>query len=280
MIVFPNAKINLGLHITGQRPDGFHSVETVLLPVGLSDALEVVQSGGQHDLYSYSGIHMPDNGKPNLCQQALEAFRKKHGHPAFPPLEVHLHKHIPVGAGLGGGSADASFMLRLLNDWFEYGVKEKELANTASSLGSDCPFFIYNRPALATGRGDKLQAIDRDVAAGLHLAIVVPSIHIPTAEAYAGVVPRTTGKNIPDILSCDPETWKTQLLNDFEPGIFARHPEIKTIKERLYELGAVYASMSGSGSGVFGLFRRLPETDVKKAFHGSFVWTEAIPATS
>jgi 4-diphosphocytidyl-2-C-methyl-D-erythritol kinase len=306
MIVFPNAKINLGLHVTGKRPDGYHSIETVLLPVGLCDALEAVEHTAPHnsssqfasqsdttDRFTLSGIPIPDDGQPNLCMQAVHLFREHlqrenslpqaHGN-SFPEkaLSIHLHKHIPAGSGLGGGSSDAAFMLRLLNELSGADLDMRSHKELAATLGSDCPFFLSDGPALASGRGEILHPIELPALQGLYLALVVPPIHVSTAGAYAGVKPVTPAASLREILSHPTETWKEKLVNDFEEHIFARHPMVRDIKQALYGLGALYASMSGSGSAVYGVFResQVPSLgkQLRSSFPDSFTWTgQALP---
>lgn len=276
MIVFPHAKINVGLHVTGRRPDGYHSVETVLLPVRLCDALEAT-AHPVPTTFSMSGIPIPDDGRPNLCMQAVQLFRERLAQTAtVPHLQVHLHKYIPVGAGLGGGSSDAAFMLRLLNALNGVALDPGSLRDLAASLGSDCPFFLSDGPALASGRGEILHPIELPMLNGFVVILAVPPIHVSTAEAYAGIVPKAPAADLREILSHPTETWKEKLVNDFEGSIFAKHPQIRAIKERMYTLGASYAAMSGSGSAVYGLFRedRAAGLDGKlqMTFPGCFTW--------
>jgi 4-diphosphocytidyl-2-C-methyl-D-erythritol kinase len=262
MICFPNAKINLGLHVAGKRADGYHDIETVFYPVPLRDALEVVRA--DKTSFTQSGIRPDVAPEDNLVMKALHALEKKY---ALPPTAVYLKKNIPFGAGLGGGSADAAFMLKLLNTFAELNIGDRELEETAASIGADCPFFIRNKPALATGTGNVLEPLSLSLK-GYMLYIVKPDVHISTREAYSLVEPSKPALPLPDVISRPVTEWKAHLVNDFEPGIFKRCPVIGEIKERLYALGAVYASMSGSGSSVFGLF----ETEKALHFPGCFVW--------
>lgn len=315
MIAFPHAKINIGLHITGRRTDGYHEIETLMLPVSLCDALEIVEENPENeDVFSHSGIAIPDNGQPNLCMQAAKALRAAvssqavkmnqdgnasmaaGGMPAdtkfpqeIPPLKIHLHKRIPVGAGLGGGSSDAAFTLRMIQKMYGDGWKQPEgtvkkpglkpagtdpaaLAGLAALLGSDCPFFLSDAPMLARGRGEILEPFSLPQLKGMHILLVVPPIHISTAGAYADVRPVHPPIPLRELLSHPIETWKENLANDFESVIFPREPAIRDIRDRLYEAGAVYASMSGSGSGVYGIFRLNPLQDLP-VFPGCFVWS-------
>jgi 4-diphosphocytidyl-2-C-methyl-D-erythritol kinase len=273
MITFPHAKVNLGLHITGKRPDGYHTVETVLLPVGLCDALEVVEGSGE-DIFSQSGMNIPEDPMPNLCMQAVSLLRDCLQ--VIPPLQVHLHKRIPAGAGLGGGSADAAYMLRMLSALFDTGLTETDLAGLAARLGSDCPFFLSDGPALATGRGEILNHIALPQLKGMYIILVVPPVHISTAQAYAAASPAIPPIPLREIMALPAESWKETLINDFEPGIFAREPMIRAIREQLIETGALYASMSGSGSGLYGLFREKPSDNtfhlLINTFPDCFVW--------
>lgn len=271
MIVFPNCKINLGLHILNKREDGYHNLETVFYPVQLRDALEVVKrdDGRQttddthnsplttHISFSSTGLTIAGDEANNLCIKAYQLLKKDF--PSLPPVQMHLHKAIPMGAGLGGGSADGAFALKLLNDKFQLGLSTQQLIDYALQLGSDCPFFIVNKPCYATGRGEKLETVELDLSA-YHFAIVNPGIHVNTSWAFSQL--NINGSARPDlkaIIQQPIETWKDQLINDFEEAVSKAHPEIATIKQGLYDAGAVYASMTGSGSTVFGIFEKEPE---------------------
>ena len=256
MIAFPNCKINLGLRVVRKRADGFHDIETVMVPVpGLCDALEILPTETDGCEFSSSGLIVDAPAEKNLCVRAYRLMQERYG---IPGVRMHLHKHIPFGAGLGGGSADAAFTLKMLNELFAVGLPERELESLAAELGSDTAFFTANRPALAQGRGEVLTPVGLDLR-GYRLLIVKPPTGISTAEAYAGITPAVTDRSLTDILAGDRNEWKQCLKNDFEPVVFQKHPEIAAIKERLYDLGAVYAAMSGSGSAVFGLFEGRPE---------------------
>lgn len=253
MLVFPNAKINLGLHITDKRKDGYHDIETCLFPIPLRDALEIISA--KKNSFTSSGFAIPGQEKDNLILKAYHLLRKDFND--LQPIAVHLHKAIPIGAGLGGGSSDAAFALKAMNKLFDLYLEDWFLEDYAARLGSDCPFFIENTPKIATGRGENLEAIDLDLK-GKWLLLVNPNIHIGTKEAYAGVTPKQPAGDLKEILS-DPRMWRTELLNDFEESIFPKYPEIKAVKDSLYDQGAFYAAMSGSGSTVFGLFHQEPE---------------------
>lgn len=251
MVSFPNCKINLGLHVTRKRADGYHDLETVFYPVLLKDALEIIRGTGEGVQFSSSGLHISGHSEDNLCVKAWTLL--KNDFPALPPIAMHLHKAIPMGAGLGGGSSDGAFALTMLNKIFQLNLTEEQLERYALLLGSDCPFFIRNKPCLATGRGETLHEIDVDLSA-YRIALVNPSIHVSTADAFRGVIPAPPPVPLSEIISKDPSGWKDLLHNDFEPSVFSKFPQIGAIKTSLYEHGAVYASMTGSGSTVYGLF--------------------------
>ena len=255
MVLFPNAKINLGLNIIRKRPDGYHDLETVFYPLAIRDALEVIKNDNtKEDIQiSFSGI--PINGKTeeNLCFKAYWLLKKDL--PQLPPIMIHLHKTIPAGSGLGGGSADGAFMLKLLNQKFGLGLSTEQLLDHALQLGSDCPFFIINKPCLATGRGEFLEPISVDLS-GHKFVIANPGIHVNTAEAFSLLNPSPHSKSIKEIIQQPIENWKTELKNDFEGSVFKKYPAIETIKAKMYGSGAVYASMTGSGSTVYGIFRK------------------------
>jgi len=270
MISFPNAKINIGLNIIEKRDDGFHNIQSVMYPVGLCDALEITENsdaGAQRITFSSSGIEIPGDATDNLCYYAYHLVAADY---PLPHVKVHLHKHIPIGAGLGGGSSDAAFFIRLLNDKFELGISWGEMHHYARQLGSDCSFFISNRPAFAEGKGDQYESLNISLQ-GYHVALVYPNIHINTAKAYSGVKPRMPLRSLEDDIQHLPiEQWKEFIHNDFEDSIFPQFPEIKAIKEKLYAEGAVYAAMSGSGSTLYGIFKN--KTTLKDSFQGCFVF--------
>jgi 4-diphosphocytidyl-2-C-methyl-D-erythritol kinase len=252
MISFPNAKINLGLYVTEKRPDGFHNLETVFLPVGWYDALEIAEA--DEFQFSTSGISITGNPESNLVVKAYRLLQKDFD---LPVIKIHLHKQIPFGAGLGGGSSDAAFMLKLLNKSFKLGLNETELLKYAAVLGSDCPFFILNKAVFATGRGEIMQ--DTTVSLnGMFILLVKPSVEVSTATAYQLVVPQKPTISLPELLSFPIQEWKENVVNQFEKSVFQQYPELEELKQKLYDLGAVYASMSGSGSCIFGLFNAIP----------------------
>lgn len=250
--------------------DGYHSIQSVFYPIGLKDALEVIENNepnAERFSMTTSGIEIPGATNENLCYFAYHLVSADY---PVPNVKVHLHKHIPIGAGLGGGSADAAFFIRLLNEKFELGISWGEMHHYARQLGSDCSFFISNKPAYAEGRGDKYESIQLDLT-NYYIALVYPSVRINTAIAYSGVKPKMPSRSLEeDIINLPIEQWKNCIHNDFEDSIFPQFPLIKNIKEKLYSSGAVYASMSGSGSSVFGIFSK--PTDLKKEFTDCFVW--------
>jgi 4-diphosphocytidyl-2-C-methyl-D-erythritol kinase len=255
MVVFPNAKINLGLRILRKRPDGYHDLETVFYPLPLHDALEIIPPHDNHSspAISITGQALQGPSEDNLCIKAWQLLKKDF--PSLPAVLFHLHKAIPSGAGLGGGSADASFTLRLLNKQYQLGLPEVSLSQYALQLGSDCPFFLVNKPCLATGRGEQLEPIE--VALDKYSIVLInPGIHVSTARAFSMLVPSIPEKDIRSIIRQPIHTWRAELKNDFERPVFDEYPEIKRIKEQLYQAGALYASMSGSGSSVYGLFEK------------------------
>lgn len=250
MIVFPNAKINLGLNVVARRSDGYHDISTVFVPYkGLNDVLEVVFAD-EPGMYVY-GLPCGDDPERNLCFRAYRLMAEKYG---ISPVKIYLYKNIPAGSGLGGGSADAAFTLRLLNNLFKLGLSDACLAADAATLGSDCAFFIYNRPMLASGRGEILRECSLSLD-GYHIEVVVPPVHVSTAQAYANVTPVLPQVPVEEIISRPVEEWRGLLVNDFEASVLSAHPEIAAAKEAFYARGAAYASMSGSGSAVFALFR-------------------------
>lgn len=259
MISFPNAKINLGLHVTERRPDGYHNLETLFYPVSLTDILEVIP--GSSFSFDASGLNVDAEPEKNLVVRAYNLLKEEFG---LPPVKIWLHKVIPFGAGLGGGSSDAAFMLKMANELFSLGLPASQLKAYAVRIGADCPFFIDNIPSLATGTGNQLQPVDINLQ-DYKIVIVKPSFGVNTAQAYRSIVPGQPAKALSGIVSLAPEMWKDLLTNDFEKPVFLMFPELAEIKKKLYDLGAVYASMSGSGSAVFGLFRD-PLPDLSNQF--------------
>lgn len=258
MIAFPNAKINIGLKVLRKRRDGYHDLESVFYPVNLCDVLEILPShtdlnDNNNEIY-VSGLKAPAT-EDNLCLKAVKLFQKRHG---IPGVRIHLHKHIPAGSGLGGGSSDAAFTLVVLNELFGKGLKEETLKQYASELGADCTFFIDNRPSLIEGKGNVLEHLSLSLT-GYHLVLVLPEIEVPTAAAFRLVRPSEEGPSVMEMTLLPPDKWKEKIRNSFEDPVFRKHPELKEIKKDLYRSGAVYASMSGSGSAIFGIFNSSPD---------------------
>ncbi len=268
MIQYPNAKINLGLHITSKRTDGYHEVSSCLYPIPLCDALEIILS--KKTTFASTGISIPGKEEDNLILKAYKLLQKDF--PGLPPIAVHLHKVIPIGAGLGGGSADAGFALSLMNRLFDLFLDDWLLEEYAAKLGSDCPFFIQNTPKLVSGRGEMMEEISVDLS-GRWLVLVNPNIHISTKEAYAGVTPKAPQHDLQKVL-LDPLRWKGELINDFEQSIFGKYPLLDEVKQSLYAKGAFYAAMSGSGSTLFGLFDQPPHFERRE--NGFFVFESAL----
>ena len=262
MIAFPNIKINLGLSITEKRPDGYHNLETVFYPVALEDALEIrtfPNADRKFTLHQH-GMEIAGNPEDNLVVKAYLLMDKEFH---LPPIEIHLYKHIPSGAGLGGGSSDAAFMLKLLNDHYQLGVSEEQLEVYAATLGADCAFFIKNRPIFAEGIGNIFSPVELSLN-GYQIMIIKPNVFVSTREAFSNIHPHRPEYPVKEAILRPVAEWKDTLINDFEASVFPQHPVIGEIKEELYHQGAIYASMSGSGSSVFGLFAPgfvLPEID-------------------
>jgi len=276
MVFFPNCKINLGLNILHKRADGFHNLETVFYPIMIKDALEVIKSSvnshqslvNSHQSsvdFTTTGLSINGDEQNNLCIKAYHLLKKDF--PDLPSIQMHLHKAIPIGAGLGGGSADGAFALKLLNEKFKLQLSLEQLKNYALQLGSDCPFFIINKPCFATSRGEVLEEINLDLSA-FNFVMVNPNIHINTGWAFNNITPALPKKSIKEIIQQPINTWKKELLNDFEKPVFEQYPEIKNIKENLYEQGALYASMSGTGSTVFGIFEK--QVSIKNNFQENY----------
>jgi 4-diphosphocytidyl-2-C-methyl-D-erythritol kinase len=267
MIVHPNAKINLGLNILAKRSDGFHEIESCFLPIGLSDRIEIESVKGSTKI-ELSGIDIPGVSSENLC---IKAWEKLHTDYQIPSVSIRLKKMIPIGSGLGGGSSDAAFILRALNSYFQLDISNEKLTRYAAQLGSDCAFFVNNIPAIARGRGEKLTPFAMDLEQ-YKLVLIYPGVHVSTAQAYASVYPCAPEECIEDILSDAPEYWQGRLINDFETSVFKTFPLIGEIKKHLYEKGAVYASMSGSGSSVYGFFKNKIPVKILEQFKKFFIW--------
>lgn len=269
MLIFPNAKINLGLNVVSKREDGFHNIETIFFPVkGLSDALEFIPSS--EISFKTSGIVLEGNPSDNIVLKAFNLLKERF---LLPPLSIHLHKFIPSGAGLGGGSADAGFMLKGLIDCFNLTIASQELNQIAAQIGSDCAFFISNTPSLASGKGEILRPVFLELK-NKHIVIIKPPFAVNTKEAYSGIHPAEPQHKLSELIKLPIKDWKYRINNDFEFPVFQRFPELKLIKQSLYELGALYASMTGSGSAVYGIFESKPE--IPELPKNYFVWKSSI----
>lgn len=256
MLIFPNAKINIGLNIINRRDDGYHNLETVFYPVNIKDALEIVVADELS--FESSGLEIPGRVADNLCIKGYHLLKKDFD---LPPVKIHLHKHIPIGAGLGGGSADAAFFIRLVDQNFNLGMSDEQMINYARQLGADCAFFIKNKPVFAFEKGDEFEPVRLDLSK-YKIVLVMPPVHISTAEAYRGVTPAPVKESLMDLIYEPVADWKKFIKNDFETSLFKNHPEIRGVKAALYEAGAIYASMSGSGASVFGIFEDTPDLSV------------------
>jgi 4-diphosphocytidyl-2-C-methyl-D-erythritol kinase len=253
MIIFPNAKINIGLNIINRRDDGYHNLETVFYPIKIKDALEIIKA--EELSFESSGLEIPGRTEDNLCLKGYELLKKDFD---LPPIKIHLHKHIPIGAGLGGGSADAAFFIRLVNQYFDLAMPDDRMENYARKLGADCAFFIRNQPVFAFDKGDEFEPIKLDLS-NYKIVLVMPPVHVSTAEAYRGVKPAPVKQSLMELVNLPVTDWKYHIKNDFEATIFKNHPSIRGVKAALYQAGALYASMSGSGSSVFGIFNESPD---------------------
>ena len=273
MITYPNAKINLGLNIVEKRPDGYHNLETVFYPINLQDALEVTTLEEQGD-YTLVTSGTPIEGEPenNLVVKAYKLL--KEDFPELPGIDIHMYKHIPTGAGLGGGSSDAAFMIKLLNEKFKLKISVEKMEEYAAKLGADCAFFIKNKPVFASGIGNIFESIELSLK-GYYLVLVKPDIFVSTKDAFALIKPQKPSKSLKEIIRMPVETWRAMMKNDFEESVFQKYPEIAAIKDKLYDMGAIYASMSGSGSSVFGIFREQVE-HVDEVFNGCFCRQRAL----
>jgi 4-diphosphocytidyl-2-C-methyl-D-erythritol kinase len=266
MICFPNAKINLGLLVTGRRPDGFHNIETVFYPIPLCDVLEVLPAGDGRPSLSIYGNSVP-GGEENLCMKAYRLLEKRYG---LTPVAIHLLKRIPDGAGLGGGSSDAAHIISMLNSIFNLGLDTGMMEDLASELGSDCAFFIRNKAVFAGGRGNRFSPVEVNLSAK-YLMLVKPAFGVSTGDAYAMLRPLAGRPSPATIVKKYPREWEGSLVNDFEAPVFEKYPELANIRRALYERGAIYAAMSGSGSAVYGIFDGHPPPGIFGKDH--FTWT-------
>ena len=249
MITFPNSKINIGLNITEKRSDGYHNLETIFYPIDLCDSLEFVKS--EETRFNCTGLKIEGEQDNNLILKAYRLLKEEFD---LPNIDIHLHKLIPMGAGLGGGSADAAFMLKMLNEEFKLNLSSQELQQRAVKLGADCPFFIDNKAVLAKGIGNIFEPTNVDLK-GYYIVLIKPDVHVSTAEAYGGCKPQRWETPLEEAIQRPIEEWKDYIFNDFEKTVFVAHPELAKIKEMLYAKGAIYAAMSGSGSTIYGIFK-------------------------
>ena len=271
MISFPNAKINLGLHVIEKRADGFHNIETVFYPLSLCDILELVPSEKEGVEFNSSGLTIPGDIDSNLIAKAYRLISSSH--PVIQSsshLAIHLHKIIPMGAGLGGGSSDGAYTLTVLNEIYHLDLSVTQIQDLARQVGSDCAFFIENKPVYAVGRGDQFESLDLDLS-GYQIVVAIPDVHVNTPEAYSMVTPNVPEQSIQEIIQLPVEQWKSLLINDFEEPVMKRYPVIREIKEEFYQQGAIYAAMSGSGAAVYGIFS--PQSPVTEAFDRE-VWRQ------
>lgn len=259
MLLFPGCKINIGLNIIEKRPDGFHNLESVFFPLNLTDILEIEVSNELK--FTCTGIGIPGNKNNNIVLDAYRLLQSRH---VLKPVNIHLHKQVPMGAGLGGGSADGAAALLILNDLFDLKISKAYLASMADELGSDCAFFIENKTAMVTGKGENIRPYELDLN-GYYIKLINPGIHVNTKDAFNGVELSEAGR-INTISRDNIESWKDFVFNDFEKTIFAKYPEIKSLKDILYEQGAIYASLSGTGSTVYGIFKEEPATKMTEHF--------------
>jgi len=267
MINFPNCKINLGLSVIEKRKDGFHNVETVMYPIKLSDALEIIPARDNFKFHT-GGIEITGDPEQNLVVKAYRLINQKH---SIGPVHIYLNKGIPAGAGLGGGSSDATHAIILLNDLFSLGLTQETMENYARQIGSDCAFFIRNKPVLACQKGDFFSSVNVDLGA-YKILVVKPDLNINTSLAYSWVNPTKKKTPLKDIIRYPIAEWEGNLINDFEEAVFSRHPELAEIKARIRKLGAIYTSMTGSGAAVFGIFKEKDIQNRNIDLPGKFVW--------
>jgi len=268
MVSFPNAKINIGLNITEKRPDGYHNIETIFYPIGLCDKLSFEIAKGDETSLSISGIKIDGDPNDNLIIRAYNLLKNNY---YLPSLNIFLEKNIPFGAGLGGGSADAAFMLKMLNEEFNLNLTPIDLEKFAAELGADCPFFVLNKPVFASGIGNVFSNINISIK-GYYIVLIKPNVYVSTSNAYSGVKVQKSAFSLLNLSEKSISEWKDIVVNDFEKSIFLKFPAIAAIKETLYQQGALYASMSGSGSSVYGIFDK--KVDVSTLFQDSFVWAD------
>ena len=253
MVIFPNAKINIGLNVTERRADGYHNLETIFYPVKINDVLEIIPADELS--FESSGLEIPGRLEDNLCIKAYHLMKKDHD---LPPVKIHLHKNIPIGAGLGGGSSDAAFFIKLVDQQFNLKLSIDQMQGYARKLGADCAFFIESKPVFAFELGDEFETIRLDLSK-YKIVLVMPPTHVSTAEAYRGVKPAPVKTTLYELIDLPIAQWKKHIKNDFEESVFKNHIMIRGVKAALYQAGALFASMSGSGASVFGIFETLPD---------------------
>ncbi len=269
MILYPNAKINIGLKILNKREDNYHNISSVFVPVCLTDILEFSVVKNAEFNFIQSGLKIDDNPENNLCVQVYKYFKDNYN---IPLLQIHLHKQIPTQAGLGGGSADASFFIKGLNDHFNLKLSNEKLMEISLMFGSDCPFFVKNKVSIVQGRGEIINPIDLNLSE-YHVIIIKPDISVSTKDAYSNILPNDNKSDLEIILNKDISGWKDKINNDFERSVFEKYPQLNNIKNTLYSKGALYAQMSGSGSAIFGIFKE-KNLQINKLFENSMVfWT-------
>ena len=268
MVSFPNAKINIGLNITEKRPDGYHNIETIFYPIGLCDKLSFEIAKGDETSLSISGIKIDGDPNDNLIIRAYNLLKNNY---YLPSLNIFLEKNIPFGAGLGGGSADAAFMLKMVNEEFNLNLTPIDLEKFAAELGADCPFFVLNKPVFASGIGNVFSNINISIK-GYYIVLIKPNVYVSASNAYSGVKVQKSAFSLLNLSEKSISEWKDIVVNDFEKSVFLKFPAIAAIKETLYQQGALYASMSGSGSSVYGIFDK--KVDVSTLFQDSFVWAD------
>ena len=277
MITFPIAKINLGLNVVEKRLDGYHNLQTVFYPVPIMDVLEIapMSEGFPSDVdcdLKVTNIHIEGDEQRNLVVRAYQLLKKDF--PSLPRIHTHLWKGIPTQAGMGGGSSDCAYMIRLLNETFDLQLTNEQMQQYAAQLGADCAFFIESVPCYAEGIGEQLEPISLDLS-GWYIGVVRPDIPVPTKEAFSRIHPHYPSLNCREVVMQPVETWRDNLINDFEESVFALHPEIGAVKEQLYKMGATYAAMSGSGSALFGLFKEEPD-GLRQAFPDMFTFSTVL----
>jgi 4-diphosphocytidyl-2-C-methyl-D-erythritol kinase len=270
MISFPHCKINLGLHVIHKREDGFHNIESVFYPVNWCDVLEIIEGGSQPFDLTISGLEVKGDPEKNLCYKAWKLLSNDF---KLPNLRVYLHKVLPMGAGLGGGSSDAAFTLKMINELCNLGLSTEKLVGYAAQIGSDCAFFIHNQPMLATGKGEILVPFDVNLS-GYKIVIAMPNVSVGTAEAYSWIKPKVPANKLVDVLNAPIQTWNSTLINDFEIPVIEHYPIIGQIKETLKLNGAIYTSMSGSGAAVFALFEKNTPLNLNFDPLKVLIWTE------